>query len=52
MSEEIIKLGSENPATADVIAVFNSVLLQMYDYRKELVEQGDWDALCLSLIHI
>lgn len=52
MSEEIVKLGSENPATADVIAVFNTVLLQMYDYRKELVEQGDWDALCRGLVNL
>jgi hypothetical protein len=52
MSEEIVKLGSDSPVAADVIAIFNDVLLQMYDYRKELVEAGDWDALCRGLVNL
>lgn len=52
MSDGIVKSESNNPATRDVIDVFNHVLLQMDDYRKELVELGDWDALIRGLVNL
>lgn len=52
MSQGIIKSGNNNPATTDVIEVFNHVLLQMDDYRTELVELQDWDALTRGLVNL
>lgn len=52
MSEQLITTTTSNPATINVIEAFNHVLLQMDDYRKDLVETSDWDALSRGLVNL
>lgn len=52
MSDQIIKVELPERITGDAIAAFQNALLLMDDYRKDLAEQGDWEALCYGLTNL
>ena len=52
MSNEIIKVELPDRVTGGAIAAFQNALMQMDDYRKDLAEAEDWEALCHGLTNL
>ncbi len=49
---EIIKVALPDRITGDALAAFQSALMMMDDYRKDLEEAGDWESLCHGLANL